>query len=133
MTGALLPILSYGASAAPPGDCDLDFIAGFDGDGTGINSNGSAGTVISTSATFDALVGSDQYVILSVGVGFFLVSIGGAHAQDDFTSVTVAEWGQTFLTADATFFFNDPLWVWIWFTSTDQFVSDNDYCLTFLV
>ena len=131
MSGAILPVLSYGAGAAPPGDCDLEFTAALKSDFTGVDSDGTQGTVLATSPEWDTLVGSNDYVLVTVGAGFFMVAIAGTHAQDDFTSITVEQWSQTFLTASAFFSENGGFWQWIWFTNTDSFQIGSDYCITF--
>jgi hypothetical protein len=130
MTGAMLPLLSYGVAVTPQ-DCDLDFTAGSIGDATGIDTRPghSGGTAIQVSEDWDDVFGS-FYSVGALGPGFFQVIATGGIDQFSFAALTVAEWGQTFDTEDADYFQSGGDTFWTWFTNTDEFVDGNDYCVT---
>jgi hypothetical protein len=128
MTGAVLPILSYGATA---GNCDLEFIAGTsEASGVSTRPDDEFGEVLNTSAFFDSL-GTTTYALVSLGEGFMQLIFDSDVEQDAFVSLTIEQWGETFLAAEADY--NNTPGVdtfFTWFTSENEFIEDEEYCMT---
>lgn len=129
MTGAVMPILSYGA--APAGDCDLEFIAG-ESEAAGVSTRpgDEFGEVLSTSAFFDSL--GTTYALVTLFPGFMQLIFDNDVPQSAFESMTITQWGETFLSADADYF-NTPGvdTFFTWNSNTQEFEEDEEYCATF--